>query len=64
MYNGQMPDPAMHAALPESDPLWALMRKCWLKDQTARPRMVDVVKQVSTFLSADIEGFVDFRIRS
>ncbi|KAG8900528.1 hypothetical protein FRC00_012444 [Tulasnella sp. 408] len=45
MHNEQMPDPSMHPALPESDRLWILMRKCWATDQTARPRMTNIVKE-------------------
>ncbi|KIO16129.1 hypothetical protein M407DRAFT_86365 [Tulasnella calospora MUT 4182] len=50
MHNQKMPDPSMHTALPESDPLWKFMRQCWDTTPTERPRMTRVVKEVTTVL--------------
>ncbi|KAG9040871.1 hypothetical protein FS837_012986 [Tulasnella sp. UAMH 9824] len=54
MHNQQMPNPSMHPTLPESDPLWILMRKCWATDQTARPRMTNIVKELDRRIDAEL----------
>ncbi|KAG8986716.1 hypothetical protein FRB90_003824 [Tulasnella sp. 427] len=51
--NEQMPDPAMHPDLPESDPLWGLLRRCWRTDQAARPEMSVIVKELERRLDAE-----------
>lgn len=43
----QPPKPVDHQKLPETDPLWELMRSCWSEDPTARPTMRKVLTQVS-----------------
>ncbi|KAG8998786.1 hypothetical protein FRB90_012235 [Tulasnella sp. 427] len=43
--NEKMPDPALHPELPESDPLWELMQKCWVYEQYSRPDMDFIVQQ-------------------
>ncbi|KAG9022589.1 hypothetical protein FS837_006283, partial [Tulasnella sp. UAMH 9824] len=35
----QPPRPEDHPVLPQSDPLWGLMRRCWNPNPTARPSM-------------------------
>lgn len=54
MHDEQMPNPSMHTALPESDPLWILMRKCWVNLPTARPRMSHIVKELERRIDAEL----------
>lgn len=39
--------PSDHPKLPESDPLWKFLRKCWSPDPAARPSAQEVTEEVS-----------------
>ncbi|KIO27715.1 hypothetical protein M407DRAFT_72743, partial [Tulasnella calospora MUT 4182] len=43
---GEPPRPEDHPDLPQSDPLWSLMRRCWDHCSTARPTMRKVLWEV------------------
>ncbi|KAG8967815.1 hypothetical protein FRC05_001911 [Tulasnella sp. 425] len=47
---GHIPNPADHLDLPEVDPLWNLMRKCWSAEPGSRPH----TKALANFLEAEI----------
>ncbi|KIO31607.1 hypothetical protein M407DRAFT_128692 [Tulasnella calospora MUT 4182] len=40
------PQPADHPQLPERDPLWDVMRRCWSPDPTQRPSMNEIIAEV------------------
>lgn len=42
----QMPRPADHPGLPEYDPLWPFLRRCWSPDPDERPTAFEVVEEV------------------
>ncbi|KAG8913436.1 hypothetical protein FRC01_004548 [Tulasnella sp. 417] len=52
VHNHETPDPTDHSKLPEADPLWSLMRRCWSHDPPNRPSMVHVLAE----LEAEIES--------
>lgn len=43
---GQMPIPAEHPGLPEADPLWALLRRCWDPIPTRRPSIHRIIAEL------------------
>lgn len=43
----EMPDPQDHLMLQSTDPLWALMRQCWVKESSERPTIDDCAKEVA-----------------
>ena len=45
--NGNTPNPLDHPNLPENDPLWALLRRCWSEEADHRPTMLEVLDEVS-----------------
>lgn len=44
---GQTPMPADHPGLPDADPLWVLLRKCWDPVATKRPSIQRIIGDVS-----------------
>lgn len=44
--DGITPRPQEYVELPEDDPLWALMFRCWSKDTVGRPTMINVTLEV------------------
>lgn len=44
---GQTASPLDHPELPASDPLWDLLRRCWLADPSERPPVTEVIYVVS-----------------
>ncbi|KIO19568.1 hypothetical protein M407DRAFT_82664, partial [Tulasnella calospora MUT 4182] len=46
VYRGRTPAPAEYPELPETHPLWDLMRKCWDPEPNNRPSMTQIAAEV------------------
>ncbi|KIO31601.1 hypothetical protein M407DRAFT_19349 [Tulasnella calospora MUT 4182] len=47
VFNGEIPQPADHPQISETDPLWSLMKKCWNSEPSERPSMIQIVAEAS-----------------
>ncbi|KIO20911.1 hypothetical protein M407DRAFT_81035, partial [Tulasnella calospora MUT 4182] len=58
--SGETPRPADHPLLPEIDPLWNLLNKCWSAEPEDRPSMKHVLQQVKIRLALCANGVLTF----
>lgn len=47
LLEGIIPETASHPELPETDPIWLLLRRMWAKNPTERPGVAEVVAEVT-----------------
>ncbi|KAG8974108.1 hypothetical protein FRC05_007856 [Tulasnella sp. 425] len=57
------PSPTDHSELPESDPLWSLMRKCWDGEPNRRPSTPQIIYKINLILDCGSGLTAPFRQR-
>lgn len=58
----QSPRPEDHDSISTSDPLWSLMRRCWDMNPEARPRMAEILNEVSVSVDSVTQPHSDLQL--